>query len=134
MAQVEVASNFGEWFIKLDGYDDQGYNYEKRQFWIEDEHVSSLTDKRIPFHLLKMRLPDNDTAGHKFRAELLKKLQNRFVHNEGDDSFDTSLNDSIDFLDSDPAGSPPMLHRASSARIIDQSPGGKLKTDRFDSR
>ena len=83
MAQVEIASNFGEWFIKLDGYDDQGYNYEKRQFWIEDEHVSSLTDKRIPFHLLKMRLPDNDTAGHKFRAELLKKLQNRFVHNEG---------------------------------------------------
>ena len=83
MAQVEIAPNFGEWFIKLDGYDDQGYNYEKRQFWIEDEHVSSLTDKRIPFHLLKMRLPDNDTAGHKFRAELLKKLQNRFVHNEG---------------------------------------------------
>ena len=71
-----------------------------------------------------------------FRVELLKRLNGRFVSKDDcDDSFDTSLNDSIDFLDSESAGSPPMLHRASSARVIDKipAPRSKLKTDRFDS-
>ena len=104
--------------------------------------MSSLTDKRIPFHLLRMKLPDSDTAGHNFRHELLKRLNAQFVSKEPvancDDSFDTSLNDSIDFLDSESAGSPPMLHRASSARIIDKItqagiPRAKLKIDRIDS-
>jgi len=140
MEQVEDADNFSDWFIKLEGYDQQGYNYEKRQFWIEDEHVSSLTDKRIPFHLLRMKLPDGDAAGHKFRSDLLQRLHIRFAERSDqnhDDSLDTSLNDSIDFLLDSESGSPAMLHRASSARVIDRATPEtkcKLRSDRVDGR
>ena len=90
LVEVEKSDIFPDWFINLENYDDFGYSYEKKQFWIEDEHVSSLTDKRIPFHLLKIRglsFYDNDVQGLKFRNDLLKKLTDKFKHSNHSPNF-----------------------------------------------
>ena len=59
MSCVRSSPRFDDWFIILDGYDENGYNYEKKKYWDEDDHVCSLTDKRIPFHFLTTKLNDS---------------------------------------------------------------------------
>ena len=65
MSCVRSSPRFDDWFIILDGYDENGYNYEKKKYWDEDDHVCSLTDKRIPFHFLTTKLNDSGSFSTK---------------------------------------------------------------------
>lgn len=65
MSCVRSSPRFDDWFIILDGYDENGYNYEKKKYWDEDDHVCSLTDKRIPFHFLTTKLNDSGSFSKK---------------------------------------------------------------------
>ena len=68
MSCVRSSPRFDDWFIILDGYDENGYNYEKKKYWDEDDHVCSLTDKRIPFHFLTTKLNDSGSFS-KYRSQ-----------------------------------------------------------------
>ena len=80
MSCVRSSPRFDDWFIILDGYDENGYNYEKKKYWDEDDHVCSLTDKRIPFHFLTTKLNDSGSFSKQIPRSESQNLKCTIAH------------------------------------------------------